>query len=263
MNHENCTKFGPSPREWGEPAAAGRDGAGRRTIPTRVGRTGRAGAINVVPADHPHASGENPYDDVTDGSVFGPSPREWGEQAQRARRQKDERTIPTRVGRTGTPSPNRLEVADHPHASGENDSHTDNRLRDVGPSPREWGEHHGPCMGRQSDRTIPTRVGRTLSGSRPAEMGADHPHASGENKEFSARQCPIGGPSPREWGELGSKRAAGRLLRTIPTRVGRTVHNRFMCVENPDHPHASGENHSTRERMNSSTGPSPREWGEL
>jgi len=50
-----------------------------------------------------------------------------------------------------------------------------------GPSPRVWGKPKKPIELRVSDRTIPTRVGKTYLKAHPETREADHPHACGEN----------------------------------------------------------------------------------
>ena len=51
-------------------------------------------------------------------------------------------------------------------------------------------------------------------------------------------------------------------LRTIPTRVGRTVHSSQRPALTADHPHAGGENCSLHPNTSALLGPSPRGWGE-
>src|SRR6185503_17110153 len=76
------------------------------------------------------------------------------------------RTIPTRVGRTFANMCVMKAKADHPHASGENGN--TNQIKGVlnGPSPREWGELYQQGMTTGFERTIPTRVGRTVKWER-------------------------------------------------------------------------------------------------
>src|SRR6185436_12920304 len=92
---------------------------------------------------------------------------------------------------------------------------------------------------------------------------ADHPHASGENRQSKAFWRGHRGPSPREWGEPDNCPSAGQRQRTIPTRVGRTRSRTVRLCCCPDHPHASGENSIMAATSCRNTGPSPREWGEL
>ena len=152
-------------------------------------------------------------------------------------------TIPTRVGRTDLSKWIPPCRSDHAHARGENSVRIQGgRLRD-GPSPRAWGEHELVSLYCVAIRTIPTRVGRT-----------EAPNICGD-------WC--FGPSPRAWGEQHAHTVGLDSLRTIPTRVGRT---RMICCAlngRSDHPHARGENAITGARFGSSSGPSPRAWGEL
>ena len=104
---ENCPalvagglRSGPSPRGWGEPLGPDADFLALRTIPTRVGRTGRFTRTSTATADHPHAGGENRAQSCFVLNLFGPSPRGWGEPAPLHKFVLHERTIPTRVGRT-------------------------------------------------------------------------------------------------------------------------------------------------------------------
>ena len=183
-------QHGPSPRAWGERIAQHRRIPKSRTIPTRVGRTLRAADMANRAQDHPHARGENVASIPT--SVFVP------------------RTIPTRVGRTPSSQTRCDSVADHPHARGENSS---SRLRiqiKCGPSPRAWGEPVLPEEAPDAVRTIPTRVGRTLTSSTKRFRSADHPHARGENVICHELWAFYNGPSPRAWGERGGRGWASR-----------------------------------------------------
>src|SRR5262249_12585043 len=111
---------GPSPRAWGEPHRDHAEGAGDRTIPTRVGRTCTLPNRSGNSSDHPHARGENVVSGLRRWYRSGPSPRAWGERLVGVRAGSECRTIPTRVGRTrGSPRAARPS-SDHPHARGEN-----------------------------------------------------------------------------------------------------------------------------------------------
>src|SRR5271157_2375097 len=82
------------------------------------------------------------------------------------------------------------------------------------------------------------------------------PRAWGEHCFLSA------GPSPRAWGELILRSRKCSLLRTIPTRVGRTNCWILHLDADTDHPHACGENNAVTLGNISEDGPSPRAWGE-
>ncbi len=253
---------GPSPRAWGEHIRCAGIHNDRRTIPTRVGRTPGYRFLTGGYPDHPHARGENEMSFCFCVFVFGPSPRAWGELHSTRYRSRCSRTIPTRVGRTGSGKTLIGAMADHPHARGENEASILLTPCTLGPSPRAWGERRGGCPHRVKRRTIPTRVGRTRPPPSRRHHTSDHPHARGENPAYRSSEVMWFGPSPRAWGEhLLPSLVLGRF-RTIPTRVGRTrrMSSRLICV--PDHPHARGENRPRRTDERALRGPSPRAWGE-
>ncbi len=253
---------GPSPRAWGEQHLRAVRGRELRTIPTRVGRTDRALAATIAITDHPHARGENMSACESLISFAGPSPRAWGEQPHSPQARRLSRTIPTRVGRTEGLSGMSASYSDHPHARGENPSALPLAQEVPGPSPRAWGELGDRLRFSLLKRTIPTRVGRTVVMKPATELRTDHPHARGENFYPDELAIPDDGPSPRAWGERQQHPVNALVVRTIPTRVGRTlagVANRILCA---DHPHARGENASVLRRVVRAIGPSPRAWGE-
>src|SRR5438445_12131813 len=107
---------------------------GNRTIPTRVGRTDNYPAGGAGTPDHPHAGGENPPTRASFMVQLGPSPRGWGERLWRKDNWTEERTIPTRVGRTLKTVKKRENWADHPHAGGENDVCCSRMAEEYGPT---------------------------------------------------------------------------------------------------------------------------------
>ena len=155
-----------------------------------------------------------------------------------------------------------LNSSDHPHACGENDLEDGESFPEDGPSPRVWGERKHCDALKVNLRTIPTRVGRTECADFVEQAGADHPHACGENPDVEVELEEICGPSPRVWGELRPCSLSERLMRTIPTRVGRTPSLSLPKFATTDHPHACGENQSTAKKVWIRGGPSPRVWGE-
>src|SRR5271165_2539423 len=111
-------------------------------------------------------------------------------------------------------------------------------------------------------RTIPTRVGRTWRVARKLGTTTDHPHACGENVLATMWRNTSSGPSPRVWGEPTEHRFHRLIVRTIPTRVGRTSRTSAVRSSIADHPHACGENARLAELAPGGLGPSPRVWGE-
>jgi len=166
------------------------------------------------------------------------------------------------VGRTSVRAAGRNRNADHPHARGENARQVSASVKIPGPSPRTWGERVSRRPHPGLPRTIPTHVGRTRADIIHGQRETDHPHARGENLAESLTKTKNAGPSPRTWGELGSKSPLRLILRTIPTHVGRTVPRRQGGLRDPDHPHARGENPPVTFGESGADGPSPRTWGE-
>ena len=217
------TYDGPSPRRWGELLSLHPVVNVARTIPTQVGRTTSVTHAPTWCPDHPHAGGENQGWTPAHLSVYGPSPRRWGELHAQAWRRKQQRTIPTQVGRTAPGAAAFPRRADHPHAGGENFVICVSSLAIIGPSPRRWGERQLSRSLSGISRTIPTQVGRTFAYTIAKAGSADHPHAGGENLPCLGAGHDPTGPSPRRWGERRYLAPQRRCIRTIPTQVGRTL----------------------------------------
>jgi len=173
---------GPSPHAWGELTASSLVPAWNRTIPTRVGRTHPWRCSKCGPSDHPHTRGENERYRARARAHGGPSPHAWGERCAAGLAVGWARTIPTRVGRTISPSSNASTNADHPHTRGENVTSGSEVITQFGPSPHAWGERAGQHRNPPRGRTIPTRVGRTQPAQTYSRGRADHPHTRGENR---------------------------------------------------------------------------------
>jgi len=166
------------------------------------------------------------------------------------------------VGRTRRSRRRTTECSDHPHTRGENERCHLRARRAVGPSPHAWGEPHHRRRFPVKKRTIPTRVGRTTMVQDPRALHTDHPHTRGENPMATVIAGSAFGPSPHAWGERDGDRGRDELLRTIPTRVGRTVADIAASPAPKDHPHTRGENERTWRRCEFNVGPSPHAWGE-
>ena len=212
-------------------------------------------------ADHPHAGGENLGTITPTAATNGPSPRGWGKLLLTLTAWAADRTIPTRVGKTGSLSRPIPAAPDHPHAGGENWLHPDRISGRNGPSPRGWGKRQRRRHPTICQRTIPTRVGKTRRLVACVPVNSDHPHAGGENVVPASGGGTVNGPSPRGWGKRDQRDNPGEAHRTIPTRVGKTTKAAAGARFKTDHPHAGGENTASRPALNSSTGPSPRGWG--
>ncbi len=111
---------GPSPRVWGKLEGYHLPGSCRRAIPTRVGKTMHTHTQADLGTGHPHACGENQSAHVRKTNHRGPSPRVWGKPENGQADLRQQRAIPTRVGKTWIWIMSATPAAGHPHACGEN-----------------------------------------------------------------------------------------------------------------------------------------------
>ena len=252
---------GSSPRVWGKLGGLEVDGDLDRVIPTRVGKALLIPCAIYLPTGHPHACGESSNRWTPGTTATGSSPRVWGKLHRIPIQCRIVRVIPTRVGKAATCSRWRPATAGHPHACGESGVHFLERQGDGGSSPRVWGK---PCGGSGScagDRVIPTRVGKAVMQNRGDAAYPGHPHACGESPLVHHRPVAVGGSSPRVWGKQNRHRGGHRLLRVIPTRVGKATGSLSRRAPSPGHPHACGESLRQNLRVFGSLGSSPRVWG--
>ena len=171
---------GPSPRGWGNPTRRQPALAGRRAIPTRVGKSPSGNQIDVCDAGHPHAGGEICVAPRTTPRQDGPSPRGWGNRLRRFNRQRPRRAIPTRVGKSGGKGLEARRGAGHPHAGGEIFRVLKPEGVLIGPSPRGWGNQSTSAGVPLGTRAIPTRVGKSTAATTSGPYLPGHPHAGGE-----------------------------------------------------------------------------------
>ncbi|QLD67619.1 hypothetical protein HWQ57_06255 [Pseudomonas aeruginosa] len=174
----------------------------------------------------------------------GSSPRMWGTPGQQLQPGGPLRFIPTHVGNTGSWTTKAGSTSVHPHACGEHGVADMGTFIPGGSSPRMWGTLLAGAEAADLERFIPTHVGNTLQGNRPAASAAVHPHACGEHIRFWTMVSTSCGSSPRMW---GTRPTDGHLYlgaRFIPTHVGNTPAHRFRTCASPVHPHACGEHAS-------------------
>ena len=152
-----------------------------------------------------------------------------------------------------------------------------------GPSPHAWGKRKKNTADGLYCRTIPTRMGKTVLVDQVGTACADHPHTHGENVWGYRRQYSRSGPSPHAWGKHSAMGRTPRLLRTIPTRMGKTPvghsisnsprtiptrmgktpFNSLILSIVSDHPHTHGEYIRLLFTPKYYYGPSPHAWGKL
>ena len=171
---------GPPPRVWGNRSDAG-DGARQgRSTPTRVGKS-RTHSKSFTPgAVHPHACGEIQNFEQVYRAMDGPPPRVWGNRCDGVAFASEDRSTPTRVGKSigGSRSPAARAV--HPHACGEIVVGVDEDFVTAGPPPRVWGNRSAKQAGEYPRRSTPTRVGKSLFALLVTSEVSVHPHACGE-----------------------------------------------------------------------------------
>ena len=203
IGNSSChSPTGPSPRAWGKLLILISVIALLRTIPTGVGKTKLRSRNLTHNADHPHGRGENLCSCRASRYLHGPSPRAWGKLIPHRRLHLLNRTIPTGVGKTRSPGSGQRCTPDHPHGRGENRAIPSSIACSHGPSPRAWGKLVHFQVRPDSDRTIPTGVGKTANGHKAHDVIKDHPHGRGENLKAGRKRQPLRGPSPRAWGKL-------------------------------------------------------------
>ena len=97
---EGEQKAGPSPRGWGNRPCLQALAAGRRAIPTRVGKSQLIASNQGIASGHPHAGGEIKRAVERAYETTGPSPRGWGNLEAGLSGDYFHRAIPTRVGKS-------------------------------------------------------------------------------------------------------------------------------------------------------------------
>ena len=96
------------------------------------------------------------------------------------------RIIPTRVGTSlitvcfGNPD------RDHPHACGDKLQSINQENRELGSSPRVWGQEMENMEDMNRLGIIPTRVGTSISFTFYNATDEDHPHACGDKSSMTA-----------------------------------------------------------------------------
>ena len=134
------------------------------------------------------------------------------------------RIIPTRVGTRSTVPPLICFGKDHPHACGDKSVNDALTIRQLGSSPRVWGQ---VCRNQTQ---------------RPQLQ--DHPHACGDKYPKHENDNALRGSSPRVWGQVRQMQNLRIRSRIIPTRVGTSERALAKLFLNKDHPHACGDKYS-------------------
>ncbi len=191
-----------------------------RFTPTHVGTMDAPWCALSPVSVHPHACGDNLASGSAGLRPAGSPPRMWGQLLSPTLWHFVIRFTPThvgtmiaRIGALGAP-------AVHPHACGDNACSSSNCLSVSGSPPRMWGQSIDPPVFRRDTRFTPTHVGTIGIGMWEHEILPVHPHACGDNIEYSS--CfnePCGSP-PRMWGQLRLFCRNKNMNRFTPTHVG-------------------------------------------
>ena len=132
----------------------------------------------------------------------GSSPRVWGQVVCITLFLYGLRIIPTRVGTSTNFAPSGLTWTDHPHACGDKFPIFEEAHREIGSSPRVWGQEYRRGVKVTDKRIIPTRVGTRPLLRRSAQQARDHPHACGDKSSVHVSIIRSKGSSPRVWGQV-------------------------------------------------------------
>ena len=198
--------------------------------------------LSVVKKDHPHAYGDKKLSYRFHKKGVGSSPRVWGQACVRCRRTIPCRIIPTRMGTRSGLQSLRNRRKDHPHAYGDKIFLIYGLTIQRGSSPRVWGQVIINAPRTSPPRIIPTRMGTSTSPPFPVRPSRDHPHAYGDK------------------GFVGEYN--GYPIRIIPTRMGTRGDYSAATNTGEDHPHAYGDKLPDTLITATSSGSSPRVWGQ-
>ena len=210
---------------------------------------------------HPHACGEIWLTLGRSVSAIGPPPRVWGNRGEMLAGSPDGRSTPTRVGKSWMPFCSASSRTVHPHACGEIRPSSRSQTTRRGPPPRVWGNQSVQRRRHLPSRSTPTRVGKSRPGWPVRPMQSVHPHACGEIIATSSTAIRHLGPPPRVWGNLDHVDAHQTLVRSTPTRVGKSPSDVLPRTPLTVHPHACGEIRGLRASSQRTCGPPPRVWG--
>ena len=174
---------------------------------------------------------------------------------------EQERSTPTRVGKS-LADPRIVGMTPvHPHACGEICHRYCSPRRAFGPPPRVWGNLCTCTMCSPCKRSTPTRVGKSWKSPAGVAKIPVHPHACGEIVLLGLVQDLACGPPPRVWGNRRHFGHGAGHDRSTPTRVGKSDHQHGELARLPVHPHACGEIAIKPIGTRGDRGPPPRVWG--
>ena len=113
------TYSGSSPRVWGQVDTRNTAIVFTRIIPTRMGTRSGVSLATLADKDHPHAYGDKCDTDTRGTSLYGSSPRVWGQGTVYLYQKSLAGIIPTRMGTRYSKQKYYTARKDHPHAYGD------------------------------------------------------------------------------------------------------------------------------------------------
>ena len=176
-----AVREGSPPHVWGKLRdKIGLPGRGGIT-PTCVGK-----AIRPLPAlpllkDHPHMCGESRTGRGHALERMGSPPHVWGKHAQSRCRNATNRITPTCVGKASMAILPLMPMKDHPHMCGESCKAQSTSPQRQGSPPHVWGKPVYWDEVTNTDRIIPTCVGKARYILQESNLIKDHPHMCGES----------------------------------------------------------------------------------
>ena len=193
--------LGSPPRMRGKQAPCALSVLCHRITPAHAGKTGRAGALAPVAADHPRACGENPCVCWACALSCGSPPRMRGKPLGVNPVWLMGRITPAHAGKTKILSSPPSGKTDHPRACGENSMQDSADATLNGSPPRMRGKQAPPRVRGAVQRITPAHAWKTGREAPDGAGKADHPRACGENGCCSAHALSLSGSPPRMRGK--------------------------------------------------------------
>ena len=248
---------GSSPLTRGKRGTSRTEAMGKRLIPAHAGKTVGDGASSAPSPAHPRSRGENGWVCPWRWRRLGSSPLTRGKRRALRKLEAMGRLIPAHAGKTIASCCAAIAAAAHPRSRGENFSHRDMVICDVGSSPLTRGKH---CTGARQVagmRLIPAHAGKTRGRDRLTPYRTAHPRSRGENDEAFQVSEEGGGSSPLTRGKLARRVAPHVQVRLIPAHAGKTRDRRKGLTQAQAHPRSRGENFQVTRIWPRSFGSSP------
>ena len=198
------------------------------------------GAPNLV-EKHPHARGEDKRRASSSMPPEETPPRTWGRQEQAAADATLYGNTPTHVGKTAPKAYGCVPVQKHPHARGEDLSHS---------SMIQWMRE-----------TPPRTWGRPAAAFSTPSRRWKHPHARGEDISANRKSSQTSETPPRTWGRQYLIPNVKTDDRNTPTHVGKTLAKIGIFKSSQKHPHARGEDSTLYPTSRLMIETPPRTWG--